>query len=83
MPLFGLALTEVRECDDVARVGRRSRLIGNPHLDAGDVDARQQVRQLLHGSVVMLAEIARQEEVAVLLVVGDIDLKGSELRAAL
>ena len=47
------------------------------------MNTRGQIGQGAHGGVVLLAEILREEEVAVFLVVGCINLEGCELHAAL
>ena len=75
-------LAEVGERHDVTGVARRSGLVRHPYLHAVDLHARRQVRQCRHGLVVLLAEELRQEEVAVLLVVGGVYLEGRRLRAA-
>ena len=82
-PFRGGTLAEVGKGHDVAGVRRRAGLVGHPHLDTGDVHAGGQVGQLLHGGIVTLTEIARQEEVAVLFVVGHVQFEGCQLRAAL
>ena len=78
-----LLLAQVCEGDDVTAVGGGTRLVGDPHLHAVDLHTRGEVRQLRHRLVVVLAEVLRKEEVAVLLVVGDIHLEGGGLYTTL
>ena len=78
-----LLLAKVCKGDDITAVGGGTRLVCDPHLHAVDLDARGEVRQLRHRLVVVLAEVLREEEVAVLLIVGDIHLEGGGLRATL
>ena len=82
-PLWRRTLCQIGKGEDVARIAGRSRLVGHPHLYASNVDTRSQRRQLLHGGIVALAEILAEEEVAVFLVVGDIEFEGGELCATL
>ncbi len=77
-----LTLAKVSQRNEVSRVRRRTRLVRHPHLHTGDGDASGHVGQRLHGSIVAVAEVLRQEEVTVLLVVGHINLERSELGAA-
>ena len=77
------ALAQLREGYQVTGVLCGSRLVGDPHLYAGDVNARGQVGQLLHGGIISFAEIFGKEEVAVLLVVGYVYLERCHLDAAL
>ena len=73
------ALTQVGQGDDAARVAGIARLVGHPQLHAVDLHTRREVGQRLHSCVVFVAEELREEEVAVLLVVGSIDLEGRQL----
>ena len=75
-------LAQVGECHDVARICCRARLVGHPDFHAVDGDARGEVGERLHGVVVLVAEVACEEEVAVLLVVGSVNLEGCRLHAA-
>ena len=76
------ALAEVGECYDVSRVAGRAGLVGHPHFHARYVDAGHHVWQRRHGLVVALAEVVREKEVAVLLIVGHVELKRCGLRPA-
>ena len=76
-------LAEVGQRHNVAGVGSVARLVGHPDLHAVDGDAGGEVGQLAHARVVMVVEILREEEVAVLLVVGGVHLEGGVLLTAL
>ena len=78
-----LALAQVGQADEVARVGRSAVLIGRPHFDAVDDDARQHRGQLRHPVVIVVAEEVAEEEVAVFIVVGGRKLIVRQLHAAL
>ena len=82
-PLSGGALAQFRECHDITRVGSSTGLVGHPHLDTCHVDAGCQVRQLLHSGIIALTEIAGEEEVAVLFVVGYVEVERCHLGASL
>ena len=76
-------LAQVGEGDDVARTVVAAGLVGHPQLHTGDDHARHDGGQLGHVAVVGVAEVVGKEEVAVLVVVGHVDLKLGELAAAL
>ena len=76
-------LTEVCQGDDAAGVRGGTGLVRHPDFHSGDLDTRRQVRQRRHRLVVTLSEVVRQEEVAVLLILGHIDLEGCRVGAAL
>ena len=78
-----LVFSQIGQRNDVACVGGRSRLVGHPYLHAVDGDAGGDVGQCAHGGIIVAAEILREEEMAVLLIVGGIHLKRGGLRAAL
>ena len=77
-----VGLAQVGQGDDVACVGGGSSLVRHPNFHAIDFHARHQVRQRFHRVVVAVAEVLREEEVLVFLVVGHIDFKGCHLHAA-
>jgi hypothetical protein len=68
--MYLAVLAEVRQGDDVTRIGRRTALVGHPDLHTVDGNARGEVGQRLHAGVVMVVEILGKEEVTVLLIVG-------------
>ena len=76
-------LAQVGEGYDVSGVGGGGSLVGYPNLHSVDGDASGEVGQFLHPCVVVVAEVSREEEVSVLLIVGHIDLEGCELHASL
>ena len=75
-------LAQVGEGHDVTGVAGSGRLIRHPYFHAVNLHTGGQVGQGRHGLVVVLTEIAGEEEVAVLLVVGSINLEGCCLCAA-
>ena len=79
----GCVLTQVGQGDDVSGIRGRSGLIGHPDLHTANLDASGQVRQSRHGLIVMVTEIMGEEEVAVFLVVGHVELKCGGLCATL
>ena len=80
-PFRRSALCQLGESDDITGVRRRSRLVGNPHLNTGNLDACRNDGQALHGLIIVLTEILGKEEVTVFLIVGYIQLERSGLRA--
>ena len=77
-----VVLGNIGKGDNITWVAVVTCLVGNPHLDAADVYARQYCWQLGHGTVIVVAEIVGKEEVLVLVVVGYFNLECSELCAA-
>ena len=75
-------LAEVGQCYDVAGVAGRSCLVCHPYFHTVDGYACLEVRQRFHRRVIVVAEVLGEEEVAVLLVVGCIDLERCQLFAA-
>ena len=63
-----VVLGQVCKGNNIAGVVGGSVLIGHPHLNAVDTDTAEDIGQLLHVCVVLIAEIMRKEEVAVLIV---------------
>ena len=78
-----IGFAEVGQSDDVARVGGGSGLVCHPNFHAVDFHARHQVGQRFHRLVVAVAEVLREEEMSVFLVVCHVDFKGCHLHAAL
>ena len=74
-------LTQLAEGHNVSGVRGRTALVRHPHLHAVHLDTGSHVGQRLHGAVVYLTKEMRQEEVAVLFIVGNVDLKRVGLRA--
>ena len=77
------SLTEIIEGHDVTGVCRRSCLVRHPHFHAVDGDARCQVGQLLHRSVILVTEESGEEEVAVLFIVRNVQFERCGLHATL
>ena len=75
-------LAQVGQGNDVTGVVDRACLVGHPYLNTVDVHTGGEVGQGAHGGIVFVAEILREEEVAVFLVVGSVDLEGRQLHAA-
>ena len=73
----------VGEGYNVACVRRSCRLIGYPHFDAVNLHATHDVRQVAHVLIIAVAEVMGEEEVAVFVVVVDINFKVRKLCAAL
>ena len=69
MAVAGFGFTEVRKCDDVARVFSNAAAVGDPNLDAGNVSSRIDHRQSRHCGVVVLLVVEVEEVVAIGLVV--------------
>ena len=78
-----MTFCQIRKCENITCIRGRSRFVGHPNLDTADVNTRHQVGQLLHGGIIVLTEVVCQEEVAVLLIVGHVNLEGCKLRAPL
>ena len=76
-------LTEVGEGDNVSRLIVIATAIGHPYLYLGDLGTRRYEGQLGHGLVVAVTEEMTQEEVAVLVIVVDVDLEVRRLYAPL
>ena len=77
-----LVLAQVGQGYDVSGIGGIAGFVGNPHLHAVDGDARGEIRKFLHPGIIMISKILGEEEVAVLLIIGYIQLKRSELHTA-
>ena len=78
-----VVLAQVGEGDNIAGIGGGSCLVSYPDLHAVDLHARGKVGERAHARVVVGKEIVGEEEMAVLLVVSDVDLKRGELLATL
>ena len=76
------ALCNVGKGYNVTRVIVVACLVCDPYLDTVDVYTRQNCRQLRHGTVIVVAEIVCEEEVLVLVVVGNLNLICRELGSA-
>ena len=63
-----VVLGQVCKGNNIAGVVGGSVLIGHPHLNAVDTDTAEDIGQLLHVCIVLIAEIMCKEEVAVLIV---------------
>ena len=68
-----LALAQVHKSHDVTRLVVVVALVGNPHLDAGDLDTRRDERQPGAPVIIVVTEEMGQEEVAVLVILVALD----------
>ena len=78
-----VVLAQVCKGNDIAGVIGGSVLIGHPHLNAVDVDTAEDIGQLLHVRIVLIAEVVSEEEVAVFIVLVCRKLITGQLYAAL
>ena len=76
-------LTKVGEGDNVSRLIVIATTVGHPYLYLGDLGTRRHEGQLGHGLVVAVAEEVTQKEVAVFVIVVDVDLEVRRLYAPL
>ena len=76
------SFAKIGQCHDISGIGSSSRLIGYPNLHTVNRNACNEIRQLLHPFVIMIPEISGKEEVTILLIIGNIDFKWSQLYAA-
>ena len=81
--VVNVGFSHVGEGNDVARVGRCRRLIGYPHFNAVDLHTAHDVGQVAHVVIIAVAEVVGKEEVAILIVVVDVNFKVGELHTAL
>ena len=77
-----LRLAQIGEGDKVTVVLRRGRFVGHPQFHALQCDAAGDGRKRTHPAVVVVAEVMREPEVAVLFVVDGRDLVVRRLCAA-
>ena len=69
-------LTQVGEGYDISGVLVVAALVGYPYLHTVYLYAGGKIGQSRHRSIIVVTEIAREEEMAVLLVVGSINIEG-------
>ena len=72
-------LAQVGEGYDISRVLIVAALVRHPYLHTVYLYARGKVWQHRHPFIIVVTKIARQEEVAVLLIVGSVDIKWCRL----
>ena len=75
--LVGIAFSEVGKSNDVACVVVRRPLVGHPHLNLRNLDARGDEWEFLHILVVSVAEVMSEEVVTVLVVFSGKDFVGA------
>ena len=75
--LVGIAFSEVGKGQDIASVVVRRPLVGHPHLNLRNLDARGDEWEFLHILVVSVAEVMSEEVVTVLVVFSGKDFVGA------
>jgi len=81
--IVGPAFTQIHEAHHIAHVGIHLVSVRNPYFNAGNYNVRPNHRQTTHGLVVIVAEMLRQEEVAVGVVLIYRNVEPGSLRTAL
>ena len=71
-------LSKIHESQDVAGLTIIVTLVGNPHLDVGNLNSRCTMRQVFTPFVIVVAEVMGKEVVAVLVILigRDVELVG-------
>ena len=68
-------LAQIHERKNIARLVEVAALVGDPHLDSGDVDTARYQGQTLAPLVIVVAEEMAEEEVPVLVILIGRDVK--------